>query len=235
MQKTPAAGRLIVALDVPTPAAALALLDRLEPEVTFFKIGWQLFITGDLKELLDRLSGKDVFIDLKLPGDIGRTIGSVVEFCAQHQVRFLTLSDFVPPAALAAAKAARGQHRHPQFLTVPYLSSLGADDLQATAGAGSLEDYVLGRAASALEGGCDGVIASGDAIGWLRRAHADAVIVSPGIRPAGSGADDHKRSTTPAEAIRMGADYLVVGRPIHGADDPREAARRIIAEIDDSL
>jgi orotidine-5'-phosphate decarboxylase len=235
MEETPAAGRLIVALDLPTPAAAIDLLDRLEPDVSFFKIGWQLFITGDLRELLERLSGKEVFIDLKVPGDIGRTIGAVVEFCAQHEVRFLTLSDSVPPAMLAAAKAARGEHRSPRLLTVPYLSSLGADDLGAAAGGGSLEDYVLGRAAAALESGCDGVIASGDAIGWLRRAHPDAVIVSPGIRPAGSGTDDHKRSTTPAEAIRMGADYLVVGRPICNAADPREAARSIIAEIDGSL
>lgn len=235
MSKIAANERLIVALDVPTATQALDLVGQLEPDVSFFKVGWQLFITGELTALFARLAGKNVFVDLKLPGDIGRTIGSVVEFCVEREVRLMTLSDFVPPAAIAAARAARGAHESPKFLTVPFLSSLDQGDLGADAGGAALDDYILGRAAAAMKAGCDGLIASGAAIALLRRAHPAALIVSPGIRPAGSSSDDHKRSTTPAAAIRAGADYLVVGRPIRGAPDPRAAARRIIDEIDAAL
>ncbi len=228
--------RLIVPLDVPTTQEALDLVERLEPDVTFYKIGWQLFMTGDLRHLLERLRGRNVFVDLKLPGDIGNTIRSVIEACVRMDVRFLTLSDFVPKAAIASARAARGGGEWPKLLTVPYLSSLDASDLGRGAGADDLGRHILSRAAAALAAGCDGVIASGEAIGLLRQAHgAEVILVSPGIRPAGAPADDHKRHTTPAQAIELGADYLVVGRPIRSAKDPRTAARSIIDEIDRAL
>ena len=120
---------------------------------------------------------------------------------------------------------------------MPFLSSLDAADLPAAAAAGenSLEAVIVKRAQAALGAGCDGIIASGDAIQVCRLAFPSTLIVSPGIRPAGSSTDDHKRHTTPAEAIRLGADYLVVGRPIVKAPDPREATRRIIEEIDQAL
>lgn len=228
--------RLIVPLDVPTAKEALALVERLDPEVIFYKIGWQLFMTGELQHLLERLRGRQVFVDLKLPGDIGNTIRSVVEACVRMNVRLLTLSDFVPRAAIEAARSARGAGEWPKLLTVPYLSSLDASDLTGSASADDLDRHILGRAAAALEAGCDGVIASGEAIRLLRQAHGDRVIlVSPGIRPSGAPTDDHKRFTTPAQAIEFGADYLVVGRPIRSAPDPRAAARRIIDEIDRAL
>lgn len=227
--------RLIVALDVPTPEEALGLVGTLD-NVSFFKVGWQLFIAGNLPWLLNQLKAKKVFVDLKVPGDIGNTIGSVVNFCAAMKVKFLTLSESVLPPAIAAAAAARGGRPDPKLLTVPYLSSMDEGDLRAIAGTVSLEDYIRGRAAAALAAGCDGIIASGQAIGLCRQRFGEAVIiVSPGIRPAGTSTDDHKRRTTPSEAIRLGADYLVVGRPILKDPNPRDAAQRIIDEIDSAL
>ena len=231
--------RLIVALDVPTVDEALRTVELLD-NVSFFKVGLQLFITGGLPLLLQTLrNSKRVFVDLKVPGDIANTVAAVIDMCVENNVTFLTLSESMPLPAVAAAKAARTA-RHsdtPKLLTVPFLSSLDASDLPAISGGKrDLETYILGKAHAAIEAGCDGVIASGQAIQVCRRAFArPALIVSPGIRPAGASTDDHKRHTTPAEAIRLGADYLVVGRPILKDPDPREASRRIIAEIDGAL
>ena len=227
--------RLIVALDVPTSEEALRLVEKLD-NVSFFKVGWQLFIAGNLPWLLGHLRTKNVFVDLKVPGDIGNTIRSVVEFCAAMHVKFLTLSESVLPPTIAAALDARGDRPDPKLLTVPYLSSMDEKDLHASAISTGLEDYIRGRAVAAIAAGCDGVIASGQAIELCRQKFGDAiVIVSPGIRPTGASSDDHKRHTTPAEAIRLGADYLVVGRPIRKDPNPREAAQRIIEEIDVAL
>jgi orotidine-5'-phosphate decarboxylase len=236
--RIPAAERLIVALDVPTVDAALRAVEQLD-NVSFFKVGLQLFLTGGLPTLLQSLRGKRVFVDLKVPGDISNTIGAVIDLCIDHGVTFLTLSESMPRAAIRAAAAARNtrDRAEPKLLTVPYLSSLGADDLAETIGAGDdLETYVVTRAKAAIDAGCDGVIASGQAIHWCRTAFPHpTLIVSPGIRPVGATSDDQKRHTTPAEAIRLGADYLVVGRPILRAADPRDAAERVIREIDAAL
>lgn len=228
--------RLIVALDVSTVDEALRVVDELDT-VSFFKVGLQLFITGGMPALLQRLRGnKRVFVDLKVPGDISNTVAAVINMCVDHDVTFLTLSESMPLPAIAAATAARTarQTDRPKLLTVPFLSSLDAGDLPAVSGGeNDLDTYILAKARAALEGGCDGVIASGPAIQLCRRAFPRPVlIVSPGIRPPGASTDDHKRHTSPADAIRFGADYLVVGRPILKAPDPREAARRIIDEID---
>ena len=229
--------RLIVALDVPTVDMALRTVDQLA-NVSFFKVGYQLFITGGLPKLLEMLRGKSVFVDLKVPGDIANTIAAVVELCVDAHVTFLTLSESMPPPAIRVAKAERDR-RHsatPKLLTVPFLSSLDAADLQETAGERDLDTYILGRAHQAVRNGCDGIIASGDAIRLCRQAFPHpTLIVSPGIRPAGSSTNDHKRHTTPAEAITLGADYLVVGRPILRDPNPRDAAERIIDEIDSAL
>ena len=233
-QPTPAE-RLIVALDVPTVDDALRAVDQLD-NVSFFKIGLQLFMTGGFPALLESLRAKSVFVDLKVPGDISNTIGAVIGFCVEHGVRFLTLSESMPSAGIRAAAAARNSRgeTEPKLLTVPFLSSLDAADLAEMMGAGDhLETFVLKRAKSAIDAGCDGVIASGDAILWCRAAFPrPTIIVSPGIRPQGATTDDHKRHTTPAEAIRSGADYLVVGRPILRAPDPRAAADGVIREIE---
>jgi orotidine-5'-phosphate decarboxylase len=227
---------LIVALDVPTVSEAFALVDALD-NVSFFKVGWQLFMTGEVRSLLERLRSKKTFVDLKVPGDIGNTIASVVDQAVALNVQLMTLSDSVPPSAIEAAIRARGAHDTPKFLIVPVLSSMDESDLQRAATAGKyqdVDDYITSRAAAVMRAGCDGVIASGSAIRRCREKLPTAIIVSPGIRPSGSTTDDHKRHTTPGEAIRLGADYLVVGRPIRSAPNPREAAARVIAEIHDA-
>jgi orotidine-5'-phosphate decarboxylase len=229
--------RLIVALDVPTVDEALTIVEQLD-NVSFFKVGLQLFITGGLPTLLQSLKQKQVFVDLKVPGDIANTISAVVNLCVNMKVRFLTLSESMPLPAIRSARDARNarQSEDPKFLTVPFLSSLDATDLpDIAAGENDLETFILKRAHAAVEAGCDGMIASGQAIQVCRRAFPSTIIVSPGIRPAGASTDDHKRHTTPAEAIRLGADYLVVGRPIVKAPDPRGAAARIIDDIDRAL
>jgi orotidine-5'-phosphate decarboxylase len=235
--------RLIVALDVSSAADAVNLIDTLD-NVSFFKVGWQLFMTGvtsgALKTVFERLARKHVFVDLKVPGDIDHTISAVVDVCVDlANVRFLTLSEAMPPKTIKAARAARVARNsdHPKLLTVPLVSSLDAGDLRSIAGEGvSMDQFLLSRARAALDAGCDGVIASGDAIRLCRaNLPAETLIVSPGIRPAGASTDDHKRHTTPADAIRAGADYLVVGRPITRDPDPRSAAGRVIGEIDAAL
>jgi orotidine-5'-phosphate decarboxylase len=230
--------RLIVALDVPRVNDALAMVAQLD-NVSFFKIGLQLFMTGGLPTLLESLRQKRVFLDLKVPGDISNTIAAMIDACVDANVAFLTLSESMPPQAIAAARAARAAKRseEPRLLSVPYLSSLSAEDLRTiAAGERDLDAYIVKRAHAALRAGCDGLIASGSAIALCRRHFGrSVVIVSPGIRPAGAGADDHKRYTTPGAAIRAGADYLVVGRPILKAASPRDAAQRIIGEIDAAL
>jgi orotidine-5'-phosphate decarboxylase len=230
--------RLIVALDVPTVDEALKTVEQLD-NVSFFKVGLQLFITGGLPTLLQALRQKQVFVDLKMPGDIANTVAAVVDFCVTMNVAFLTVSESMPLPAIAAARSARDarQSSEPKFLTVPFLSSLDATDLSSiAAGETDLDSFIVKRARAAIQAGCDGMIASGRAIQVCRREFPQpAIIVSPGIRPAGASTDDHKRHTTPAEAIRLGADYLVVGRPILKDPDPRDAARRIIDEIDASL
>ena len=229
--------RIIVALDVPTVDEALASVERLD-NISFFKVGLQLFMTGGLPDLLHALRTRRVFVDLKLPGDISNTIAAVIDACVSMHVELLTLSESMPLPAIRAARAARAARNsaHPKFLTVPVLSSLDASDLPAGAGGeNGVETVIVKRAQAALDAGCDGIIASGDAIQVCRRAFPSTLIVSPGIRPSGASTDDHKRHTTPAEATRLGADYLVIGRPILKAPDPRAAAQRIIEEIDQAL
>ncbi|MCH8273359.1 MAG: orotidine-5'-phosphate decarboxylase [Armatimonadetes bacterium] len=216
--------RLIVALDVGTGAQALELANDLEGLVSFFKVGMPLLLTDGMG-IVHALEGadKDVFLDLKTD-DIGNTVRRTVSVLTNAGVTFLTLRDNASGAR--AAKEARGDFPNPKLLGVPLLSSSDV---------GGVEEYVLPRAATLLDAGCDGLIASGSGlIRALRKEFGpDPLIVSPGIRPAGSATDDHKRTATPGEAILAGADYLVVGRPIYEApDDPRSAAERIVAEIE---
>jgi orotidine-5'-phosphate decarboxylase len=218
---------------VPTVDTALRIVETLD-NVSFFKVGLQLFLTGELPRLLAALRQKSLFVDLKVPGDIANTIGSVIDLCVTMGVKFLTLSESMPLSAIRGAKAARERHgsKNPEFLTVPFLSSLDRDDLRAMTGSDDITTHILARAAAALEAGCDGVVASGQEIRLCRTSFPNTIIVSPGIRPIGSSADDHKRFTTPSEAIHLGADYLVVGRPILNSSTPRKVAETIIAEID---
>ena len=122
--------RLFVALDVPTAGEARGLIETLRPDVNAFKIGWQLFISGEWKELLADLRENEVFIDLKLPGDIGRTLRAVIDFCVAERVRFLTLSDNIPRPTLRELVEARGDSRRPELLTVLFLSHLDEADFK---------------------------------------------------------------------------------------------------------
>jgi orotidine-5'-phosphate decarboxylase len=228
---------LIVALDVPTIKEALDAVQDLGDTVSFFKVGLQLFMTGELPRLLLALRQKEVFVDLKVPGDIANTIGSVIDLCVAMDVKFLTLSESMPVAAISAAKVARDRKlsQNPKLLTVPFLSSLDRDDLKMMTGNDDVNGFILRRAGAALQAGCDGMVASGQEIRLCRQNFPNTIIVSPGIRPTGVSTDDHKRFTTPKEAIILGADYLVVGRPIMKSPSRRQTAKEIIEEMDEAI
>jgi orotidine-5'-phosphate decarboxylase len=223
--------RLIVALDVDTLADALRMVDRLGDDVSFYKVGLQLFMAGGLtivKRIVEE--GKKVFLDLKID-DTPRTVQEAVRNSAIDGVEFFTLQGNAD--TVHAARAGRGQRSSPRFLQVTYLSSWDSSDLLA--GNGSIDDQVVQRARRIVDSGCDGVIASGTSVSRLRREFPGMLIVTPGIRPTGASSDDHKRSMTPIEAISSGADYLVVGRPIRSSDDPQGTAHKIQQEIEQAL
>ena len=231
--------RLIVALDVDTHQQAFDLVHQLD-NVSFFKVGLQLFMAGDVLGLIKTLQESrnvegGVFIDLKLAGDIGNTIKHFVAACMTVNVKFITFVEAVPTAltlsTLRAARDVRGSSHYPRLLMVPLLSSMDADDLGGT----DPTEHIVARGRDTLAYGCDGLIVSGDAIAACRATFPDVEIVSPGIRPLGWPSDDQRRHTTPRDAILLGSDYLVVGRPITGHDSPRDAAEGIIAEIDEAL
>ena len=231
--------RLIVALDVDTLAEALRMVDRLGDDVSFYKVGLQLFMAGGLtivKRIVEE--GKKVFLDLKID-DTPRTVQEAVRNSAIDGVEFFTLQGNAD--TVRAARAGRGQRSSPRFLQVTYLSSWDSSDLlshlhaDSGAGKGSIDDQVVHRAKRIVDSGCDGVIASGTSVSRLRREFPGLLIVTPGIRPTGASSDDHKRSMTPIEAISSGADYLVVGRPIRSADDPQATAHKIQQEIEQAL
>lgn len=230
------AERLIVALDVDTHADALALVQRLGPEVGFYKVGLQLFMAGGLSIVRELVGlGKKVFLDLKID-DTPRTVKEAVRNASIAGVELFTLQGNAD--TVAAARDGRAGRATPKFLQVTLLSSWDQSTLvehlhgpAAGSGAVDLDEFVLRRSERILASGCDGVIASGSSVGKLRRKYPELLIVTPGIRPAGAGSDDHKRSLTPFDAIRAGADYLVVGRPIRDAGDPRQTAAAIRGDI----
>lgn len=227
--------RLICALDLPSRDEALRIVDDLDGLVSFYKLGIPLWLRSGLEDLLANLEGKRVFVDLKLPDDIGETIRRTVSMAASLNVELMTLSMHANASTIRVAREARGTAEYPKLLSVPLLSSLDGQDVKEIQGDESLETFIKRRARAVLDAGCDGLIASGDSIAYLREEHPKALIVSPGIRPKGTGTDDHKRSATPFEAITRGSDYLVVGRPLvraSGREERRRIAEEIIAEID---
>lgn len=220
--------RLIAALDVPHHIAAKHLVDQLGDSVVFYKVGLELALAEGFLELIDWLRARDkkVFVDLKL-FDVPATVGRAVARLAEREVDLTTVHG--NQAIMEAAAAAK---RGPlKVLGVTALTSLDQGDLDDLGFTCDVESLVLSRAKRALEAGCDGVVSSGMEVAALRAHAPDKLIaVTPGIRPVAND-DDQKRVMTPAEAIRAGSDYLVVGRPIRDADDPKAAAEAIQAEI----
>ena len=229
MLAIPPRDRLIVALDVPSVAKAEAMVAALGDSVGFYKVGLQLIFAGGIA-FAERLvrSGKQVFLDVKLL-DIDNTVAGAVESIAALGMTFLTIHAY--PKAMRSAVVARGRARL-KLLGVTVLTSMDEADLAAAGYAGSVAELVEKRAADARTAGLDGIVASPAEAALVRRiVGADMAVVIPGIRPAGADAGDQKRAATPGAAIRAGADYLVVGRPILSAPSPRDAADAIVTEI----
>lgn len=226
------ADRLIVALDFPALEPASRLVEDLDGIASFFKVGLELCLAAGLRTIRERLGAQTLFVDLKLPDDIPETIKRTVALATELDVKLMTLSAGADAPTMRAAVAGRGGAAQPKFLFVPIVSSMDRHDFAATTGrdASEFDSWLCQRAARAIDAGCDGVIASGDAIRLLRQALPEILIVSPGIRPSGAATHDHKRSSTPGEAIANGADLLVVGRPIRDAGD-RAARRRVVTTI----
>jgi orotidine-5'-phosphate decarboxylase len=221
--------RLIVALDVSSVAEAEALIARLGDAVTFYKIGYQLAFAGGLV-LAERLAGagKNVFVDMKLH-DIGNTVAQGVKSVARLGARFLTVHAY--PQTMHAAVEARAD-TDLRILAVTVLTSYDDADLAAAGYDFTVPELVAERAAQARDIGVDGLVCSAEEAGNLRPIVGGSMaLVTPGIRPAGADAGDQKRIMTPAAAIKAGANYLVVGRPIVAAKDPKAAADAIVAEI----
>jgi orotidine-5'-phosphate decarboxylase len=221
--------RLIVALDVSSVAEAEALVARLGDSVTFYKVGYQLGFAGGLafaETLIGQ--GKQVFIDMKLH-DIGNTVAQGVKSIARMGATFLTVHAY--PQTMHAAVDARAGTKL-RILAVTVLTSYDDADLAAAGYDFTVPELVAERAAQARDVGVDGLVCSAEEAANIRSiVGASMALVTPGIRPAGADAGDQKRVMTPAAAIKAGADYLVVGRPVVAAPDPKGAADAIVAEI----
>lgn len=225
--------RLIVALDLPGVEPAEAMVARLGEAVSFYKIGYQLAFAGGLP-LARRLAdeGKKVFIDLKLH-DIGNTVARGVESIARSGASFLSVHAY--PQTMAAAVEGRAGSQL-AILAVTALTSYDDGDLSAAGYRLGVRELVEARARQAQALGIDGLVCSPEEAASVRRAVGPGMrLVTPGIRPAGFARGDQKRIMTPARAIVEGADYLVVGRPILQASDPRAAAEAVVAEISPAL
>ena len=220
--------RLIVALDVPSVDAAEAIVTRLGDTVSFYKIGYQLAFAGGLDYAPKLIAaGKRVFLDLKLH-DIGNTVAAGVKSVVRLGASFLTVHAF--PQVMHAAVDARENGL--RILGVTVLTSLSDADLAKAGYAATVRELALLRAEQACEIGVDGLVCSPEEVSLLRDTVGNKlVLVCPGIRPVGAADGDQKRVATPAAAIRSGADYLVVGRPVIAASDPKAAAAAIVAEI----
>ena len=225
---------LIVALDAADAETARALVQKLGESVSFYKVGKELFTAvgpSMVRELA--ASGKKVFLDLKFH-DIPNTVAGAVRSAASLGVSLLTVHASGGSRMLAAAAEAAAQSEaKPTVLAVTVLTSLAAEDLDEVGVTGGVEAQVLRLATLAIRAGCGGIVASAQEATRLRQALGTAfTLVTPGIRPAGGVAADQARVVTPQAAIRAGADYLVVGRPITAAGNPAEAARAILQQIE---
>ena len=223
--------RLIVALDLPDVAAARAIAEQLDGVVSFFKLGYWLMLAPGFEGFLDALliKGKRVFLDAKM-FDIGETVREGVRRAAERGVSLLTVHgdrDIIR----AAVEGREGSRL--RILAITALTSLDDAGARELGHPGGVAALIRDRVAHCVAWGCDGVIASPDDVAAIRRMPgADRLlVVTPGVRLAGEGRDDHKRSGTPAQAIAAGADYLVVGRPVVCSADPAAMAMRIVADM----
>jgi orotidine-5'-phosphate decarboxylase len=225
--------RIIVALDVPTVATALRLVDRIGDSASFYKVGPPLYTRGGaeiIRELKQR--GKRIFLDLKYH-DIPNTVARSVEAAAELDIDLLTVHATGGLTMMRAARAAAGDDG-PKILAVTILTSFGVDDAEQVWGKqlNSLREEVARLGALAVEAGADGVVASPLEAEALKRRHGPAfLVVTPGIRPAGTDAGDQVRTATPGEAVRFGADHIVVGRPVIEAEDPRAVVMQMHDDI----
>ncbi|HSG41688.1 MAG TPA: orotidine-5'-phosphate decarboxylase [Anaerolineales bacterium] len=231
MKKINAADRLILPLDVSSIEEAQDYIEKLDGVISFFKIGIELqMLTAPdfIRELID--SKKQVFLDYKYL-DIPETVKRAVSRVSEMGISFLTVHGHAKN--IRAALEGRGDSDL-KIMSVTILTSLDGQDIKELFGyPGTVEDLVLQRAKSAMEAGCDGVIASGhEARAIKEMAQSKLLVVTPGIRHDGDPGDDQKRRMSPEQAIKEGADYLVIGRPIRNAPDPRAKAIEIIEEMD---
>jgi orotidine-5'-phosphate decarboxylase len=229
--------RLIVALDVPSAATSAELVKKLEGTCQWFKVGLELFTAAGpavLETLVER--GHSVFLDLKFH-DIPNTVAGAVRSASTWGVRMVNVHAAGGPAMLAAAKAAlEGVANPPELLAVTVLTSMDAAALKAAGVDRSPAQQVELLAQMCLAAGIRGFVSSPQEVSALRTLTGpDGVLVIPGIRPAGAEAGDQKRLATPAEALRAGASYLVVGRPITQAADPAVAAQAVLKEMVEAL
>lgn len=221
--------RLIVALDLPGVGPAETMIARLGDSVTFYKIGYQLAFAGGLPLVRQlALAGKKVFLDLKLH-DIGNTVARGVESVAALGATFLTVHAY-PQTMKAAVEGRAGSAL--KILAVTVLTSYDDGDLQEAGYRQGVSDLVEARARQANALGIDGLVCSPEEAAGVRAIVGHRMsLVTPGIRPAGAAAGDQKRIMTPSRAIAAGADFLVVGRPVTDAADPKAMADAIVAEI----
>ncbi|UWZ82493.1 orotidine-5'-phosphate decarboxylase [Occallatibacter riparius] len=225
--------RLIVALDVPDARAASVLVDRLDDTCTWFKVGLELFVAAGpavLEPILRR--GYSVFLDLKLH-DIPNTVAAAVRSAASLGAKMLTVHAGGGPVMLTAAQEAASAFTNgPQLLAVTVLTSMDEMQLKAVGAERSPAEQVALLARMGMDSGICGFVCSPQEVGALRSMTGpEGTLVIPGIRPAGGAVGDQKRIATPADALRSGASYLVVGRPITQAPDPAAAAEAILAEM----
>jgi orotidine-5'-phosphate decarboxylase len=229
--------RLIVALDVPDAAAAAELVNRLEGTCAWFKVGMELFTAAGPRVLEPLLKqGHSIFLDLKFH-DIPNTVAGAVRSAAGLGVRMLTVHAAGGPAMLAAARGALEQITNPpELLAVTVLTSMDVAQMNAIGVKRSPSEHVQLLARMGFAAGVRGFVCSPQEVTAVRSLTGTAgVLVVPGIRPAGAAVGDQKRIATPGETLRMGASYLVVGRPITQADEPAKAAEAILAEMAGAL
>lgn len=226
----PSRDRVIVALDISDVEAAEKAVWSLGDSINFYKIGYELVMAGGLNLAEDLVQGgKKVFLDMKLH-DIGNTVMQATRRAAKLGATFLTVHAF--PQTMRAAVEGRGDSDL-DILAVTVLTSWDDDDLKDAGYSATVPELVARRAAQAEAIGIDGLVCSpAEAKDLRQRLGAKMMLVTPGIRPAGSEKGDQKRIMTPSEAIKAGVDYMVIGRPILAAEDPKAAAEKIVEEIE---